>query len=412
MRKLATAIILAVVLAGGWFIVEQVGRVRLRDAIAQTRAQLGPDGSFTYASAKPAPFRLGADFTAVQVRRHGMVMNTGRLSFSRVFGRRIGHAVLQDVQVEANGVSLHADRIVADRIVADRLRAEPAHGSPEFGDLDLGSLQADLIETHAQATPGVGVRLAHLSMHQDAHVDGGFSQDSTATGIVVLGGGGPVATAARGTVHVERAAALGPVESRSSLGDLVVPVQSSLGRALGQFGILGAHGSMQSSARYDPQAQRVAAGPTVLQLDGIGRLEVTLGMDRLPAASPSGDAAVPSAQQMLQRVAQARLTGLALTYDDAGLAGDVIATFAQRAGATPAQFRAAISANIEQHMQGEPDGPQLQFQQQAVRFLSDPRRFVITLQPPSPLPLPALALLNQLAPADAARSVGLHVKAD
>ena len=398
MRRLtAAAAILVVVSACGWLILQHVARARMDASIAQFRSQLGPDSRFTYATAKPAPLRLGADFTGARVARPGLVITASRVAFSHGPINGLDHARLRDVRVEANGAVVHADDVHVSAL-----------GSATAPTLRSGTMRADAIDMRLLATPGAA-HIASLSIDVAPDGHGGFAQRDALQRIVVLDGGVielAVADASgRGTARPA-----GLIRSQLAFHGLVVPPPSSLGRALGRLGYDGAHGTMQIAGEYDAGAETLRVDPWTLTLAGISRLTLSLGLDHLPPPHPAGGS--PETPLVLGQLAQMRLAGLSLTYVDDGLAGRVIAQAARSAGTTPDQFRALARASLQAGIASEPAGPRSMLQQQAIRFLDHPRGFALTLRPPTPVPLLALVLLQQMPPEDAARSLGLRLSAD
>ena len=402
MKRLGVAlVILVVVLAGGWLILDQVAKSRLQSSIAQVRASLQPDGSFTYASARAAPLRLGADFTQVQVRWGAVTLQAKTMLLSRVLGNRIGGAVLDDAQLVHDGITLHVDRIQEHHLFS----VGAGGAIPALTDLHVGSLRADGIDTHALAEPGTNAHIASLSFHQVPDGRGGFAQDTSAQQVRLTSRNIQAATIQQVEEH-SRAKA-GTIDTRFALFGITLSAQSSIGAALARYGYDAVTGSAHGVSHYDTGAKSIAFGPSVLALDKVGTVTLQVGLDHLPPGLPGADGT-----QALAELAQSRLTGLLLTYDEAGLTGHVIDTLAKRSGITPAQFRANVTSSLQARIEDEPAGPQRALQQQTVRFLNDPRRFAIALAPPLPMPLLMLALLRQMQPKDAARALGFGATAD
>ena len=408
-RLVTAALVVLVVLAGGWLILRQVAGTHLNATIAQFREQLGPEGHFSYAIATAAPLRLGADFTNAQVTWDGIVLRASAVALGHVFANRIGHASLRGVQLDAQGSRLHASDVEASHVsLVQGVQA----GS--LRRLAVGDLHAEDIEVRLSATPGVGARIRRFSFSAAPDRHGGSFQDATAQQIVLLGDKAPVAAIAEAREHARAISAVhgpGPVDTFVTFRGLALPAASQAGTGLGAFGYDGAHGTMRLAAHYDPAAATLTLDPWTLVLDRVGQLTLALGLDQLPTWWQA-DAGGLSQQEVLRQSLRMRLTGLSLTYDDAGLASHVISALASRAGVTPAQFRALLTGKLEAQMQFGASGPRSLFQQQAVRFLNDPRRLVLSVNPPMPLPLLTLALLQQLSPQQAAESAGLSLRAD
>ena len=408
MKRLGVAlVVLVVALAGGWLILDQVVKSRLHSSIAQFRASLQPDGSFTYATASAAPLRLGADFTQPQVRRGAVTLQAKSMALSRVLGNGVGVAVLDDVYMTQNGhmaqnrVTLHAERIEAHHLSS----LASGNAMPAVSDLLVGSLRADGIDAQTLSDPGTRAHIATLSFDQQPNGQGGTTQDMTARQVSMTSHNAQTATVRQAEEHSRVKA--GVIDTRFALGGMALSTQSSIGAALGRYGYGAVTGSAHGVSHYDTGAKSIAFGPSVLALDKVGTVTLQVGLDHLPPELPGADGT-----QALAELAQSRLTGLRVTYDDAGLTGHVIDTLAKRSGITPVQFRANVTSSLQTRLEGEPEGPQRMLEQQALRFLNDPRRFAITLAPPSPMPLLVLGLLRQMQPKDAARALGFGATAD
>ena len=391
MKRLAAAlVVLAILLTGGWFVLRQVAQNRLQDGIAQFRAGLGPDGTFTYASATTAPWRLGADFTDARVSRAGVVTTASHVALSRVGSGHVGRAVLRDVHLDGDGVGAGAAAI-------DAADVSPGAGGAADGRLWIGKLRAHDIELHASAHPGESLRIADAALDQRQDGPDRFTQQAAFDGVGLSSGGTPIGTAGHVAEHARWSRDGRAVADTDSAG-LWFPPASALGQQLGQFGYQGARGTAHTGLRYDREAGTMVVEPFALRLDGIGVLTVSLGLDHLPELEGRSIAAM--------LMAQASLTGLTLRYDDAGLAGRVVATMAQRAGVTPAQYLEALTASLNGN-QPNRNG------QQAIHFLNDPRHFVIALRPPAPLSASGLAALQGRASQDEIiRALGFSFTAD
>lgn len=390
-RIAAALVVLAIVLTGGWFVLRQVAQERLQSGIAQFRAGLGPDGAFTYATATAVPWRLGADFTDARVRRQGVVTTAAHVALSRVGANHIGRATLRDIHLDGDGLVASAAGIDAADLSSDAGTAAPAQG-----EVWIGRLRAHGIELHAGANPVASLRIEAVALDQKPDGQGGFRQQATFDGVGVGSVGGPVGAAGQVVEHA-RWSRDGRALADSDVTGLWFPPASALGQQLGQFGYQGARGTAHTSLRYDGQAGTMLIEPVTVRLDGIGVLALSLGLDQLPALEGRAVGAM--------LLGRASLTGLTLRYDDAGLAGHVLATMAQRSGVTPAQFVQGLTANLNGNMPNR-NGVE------AIRFLNDPRHFVVTLRPPAPLSAAGLAALQGSAQDDILRALGFSFKAD
>ncbi len=397
LRRLAAAlVVLALVLAGGWFVLRQVAQNRLQSGIAEFRAGLGPDGEFTYATATAVPWRLGADFTDARVRRLGVVTTAAHVALSRVGSNRIGRATLRDVHLDGDGVDASAAGIDAADLSSDAGSAAPVQSEASKGEVWIGRLHAHGIELHASANPAASMRIEAVALDQQPDGQGGFSQQATFDGVGVGSDGGPVGAAGQVVEHA-RWSRDGRALADSDVTGLWFPPASALGQQLGQFGYQGTRGTAHTTLRYDGQAGTMLVEPITVRLDGIAVLALSLGLDRLPALEGRAISAM--------LMSRASLTGLTLRYDDAGLAGHVLATMAQRSGVTPAQFVQALTANLNGNLPNR-NGVE------AIHFLNDPRHFVVTLRPPTPLSAAGLAALQGSAQDDILRALGFGFKAD
>ena len=406
-RVAAGLLVLVLLLGGGWLVLRHLAETRLQDAIAQFRASLGPDDRFTYASAEPAPLHLGAVFTAARLRWQGADMDVARMTLAGLGRNRLGSAHYEDVHFRGNGVA----GTVAG-IDASDVSAPEGSRSLRWNALSIGGLGLHDLAVRADNFPGAGVRVAdlHISQIPDGH--GGMVQDARIQEFRIQGADGqPVASI--GTLTHHASGSPDAMLATTGIAGIVIAPDSALGQRLAQIGYPGATGDGRSVIRYSAQsgatpgaAGRLDLDPVSIRLAGVGRLAMTLGLDRLPPLA----AGQVTATQLNQQMMQARLTGLTLTYDDAGLVGHALAALAQRSGMTVSQLRAALVQTLQQRAAADGGAG---FEQQAIRFLDDPRHLLISLHPPAPLPLSELATLQAPAgPADAIRTLGLDVKAD
>ena len=390
-RVAAALAVLAILLAGGWFVLRQVAQGRLQDGIAQFRAGLGPDGEFTYATATAAPWRLGADFTDARVRRDGVVTTASQVALSRVGRHRIGRAVLRDVRLDGNGIG--ASAAMAD--ISDL--SLNGRAAPAQCDIWTGRMRARDIELHTSTGPAGSMRIASAALDQQHDGGDGFVQQAAFEGVSLDSGGAPVGSATHIAEHARWSASRRALADTDATG-LWLPPASPLGQQLDRFGYQGARGIAHTSLRYDGQVGTMLIEPLTIRLDGIGMLTLSLGLDHLPLSD------VPRADAM--SMARASLTGLTLRYDDAGLAGHMLGTMARRAGVTQAQYTAALTASLNGNLPNR-NG------QEAIRFLNDPQRFVVALHPPAPLSAASLLSLQGGASQDEViRRLGFSFQAD
>lgn len=397
MNKLAAAAVLVAVMLGlGVFGAERLGQNRLHDAVALFRSRLGPGDSFTYRRARAAWWRSGADFTDARLQRGAMLLTASELRLSHIGDQRVKRAALRDAELRSGGISLHAARLE----VRD---ASARPGGADETAVRIGGASMTGVEARLPAAGGISVRISRVGFNQTPD-GGGLGQHSTAEGIEIRDGDGGTllrvagwsqASTTRGEVTVS-----GYRFQGFSAGQ-----EGRLARTLGQLGYRQLSGDGEGTVMFRSKPGLLDFGPATERLDGIGRIESRLVLTGVPVSALPG----PTAAQL----AQASLTGASLSFEDAGLAARVLRLFASRSGMAPDQFRNVLAAELRQRLAA---GPQPMFEQAAeqaaIRFLADPRRFAITLQPPAPLPMAALAALRGQPPDDAVRSLGLGISAD
>ncbi|RFD19878.1 hypothetical protein DY926_08845 [Komagataeibacter melaceti] len=123
MKKLYPAIplLVLVLLVGGWG-VHHFSERRLEAGIADFRASLGHDATFSYATARPRTLARGAHFTAVTYHNPAMTLTAadvrlGGLTGNNVQGEKIGSLVLRDVKVMTPDSTISLDRVALTNLV-------------------------------------------------------------------------------------------------------------------------------------------------------------------------------------------------------------------------------------------------------------------------------------------------------
>ncbi|MBE7730647.1 hypothetical protein [Komagataeibacter sp. FXV3] len=123
MKKLYPAIplLILVLLVGSWG-VHHFAQRRLEAGIADFRASIGPDATFSYATARPRTLARGAHFTAVTYHNPAMTLiaadvRLGGLTGNNVQGEKIGSLVLRNVKVMTTSNTISLDQVELGNLV-------------------------------------------------------------------------------------------------------------------------------------------------------------------------------------------------------------------------------------------------------------------------------------------------------
>ncbi|MBL7238230.1 hypothetical protein IFJ82_15025 [Novacetimonas hansenii] len=157
MKKIFPALpmVALVLVVGGWGL-HHFAQRRLEAGIADFRAAIGPDASFSYATAKPRTLARGARFTAVTYHNPAMTLTAasvrlGGMKGNNVQGEKIGRVILQKVQVMAWGNTFSLDEVDLSDLTLPN-GARPAGDTPQslgFDSLVLG--EGDFTNLHIAA---------------------------------------------------------------------------------------------------------------------------------------------------------------------------------------------------------------------------------------------------------------------
>ncbi|CUW46221.1 MULTISPECIES: hypothetical protein [Novacetimonas] len=151
----ALPMVALVLVVGGWGL-HHFAQRRLEAGIADFRAAIGPDASFSYATAKPRTLARGARFTAVTYHNPAMTLTAasvrlGGMKGNNVQGEKIGRVILQKVQVMAWGNTFSLDEVDLSDLTLPN-GARPAGDTPQslgFDSLVLG--EGDFTNLHIAA---------------------------------------------------------------------------------------------------------------------------------------------------------------------------------------------------------------------------------------------------------------------
>ncbi|WP_239019978.1 hypothetical protein [Novacetimonas maltaceti] len=177
----ALPMVALVLVVGGWGL-HHFAQRRLEAGIADFRAAIGPDASFSYATAKPRTLARGARFTAVTYHNPAMTLTAanvklGGMKGNNVQGEKIGSVVLQKVQVMAWGNTFSLDEVDLSDLTLPN-GARPAGNAPQslgFDSLVLGEGDFTNLHIAAPATQTdmtvAHMRISDYGLGQSSHLD-------------------------------------------------------------------------------------------------------------------------------------------------------------------------------------------------------------------------------------------------
>ncbi|UFN51154.1 hypothetical protein LPC08_11380 [Roseomonas sp. OT10] len=209
------------------------------------------------------------------------------------------------------------------------------------------------------------------------------------------------------------------------------------GSQLDELGYKGVAGGLTMAARTEDSGRHLFLEPLQIDLSEMGRLELRMEMTELPPREP-GQVIDPIGQ--LMAYPQARLVGLTFSYQDAGLAPRLMAQQAALSGVPEQQYRESLAAGVlampapwsgpgaggapaaRKPGAGAPKGgagvamggpsPEERAVREAVaRFLRQPGRLTLALNPPQPLRLGEMQGAV-MAPGGPVRVLGLTATAE
>ncbi|AHI26774.1 hypothetical protein [Komagataeibacter swingsii] len=139
MKKLYPAIplLVLVLLVGSWG-VHHFAQRRLEAGIADFRASIGPDATFSYATARPRTLARGAHFTAVTYHNPAMTLiaadvRLGGLTGNNVQGEKIGSLVLRNVKVMTPSNTISLDQVELGNLVLPNTARAAGDMAPPLG---------------------------------------------------------------------------------------------------------------------------------------------------------------------------------------------------------------------------------------------------------------------------------------
>ncbi|WP_239020269.1 hypothetical protein [Novacetimonas pomaceti] len=177
----ALPMVALVLVVGSWGL-HHFAQRRLEAGIADFRAAIGPNASFSYATAKPRTLARGARFTSVTYHNPAMTLTAasvrlGGMKGNNVQGEKIGSVVLQKVQVMAWGNTFSLDEVDLSDLTLPN-GARPVDNAPQslgFDSLVLGEGVFTNFHLAAPATQTdmtvAHMRVDHYGLGQASHLD-------------------------------------------------------------------------------------------------------------------------------------------------------------------------------------------------------------------------------------------------
>lgn len=430
----------------GWLAARHAEHVMLDKSIDSFRQAIGPDASFTYKKAWPGLLGRSVKFTQLVFRQGPETITADEAEISKLGtaedeAKRIGHLSFRNFQLADPAGSLHLDDLSLEGVTLPA-GGDDKHGTPAQGleikhaeasrlhgfisglqsDLsatglkvdDYGSSEASRLEAKdvllstdvapqrhitAHSIMLDGVDLAGL--YSSLATGGSYEPHNGTRDIQVDGlgvdGTGPLLRVAKLSSHSTRSDA--SEQEVSSLQGLELWPDVPNLSILPALGYDRFRGSLVLNDTHDYKAGKLHVATFSLDAPGMGRL--TLDGD----FSQTSTAALLSAG-----AADMQVMAMNMSYKDHGLLPKVLAASAKARGVTAQELTTSLQTQLAP--QGSaPDAPLPQI----ARYLAHPGGgpLTITLHPPQPLPMMAIAAsISMLISApQVAQQIGLTVHA-
>jgi hypothetical protein len=428
----ATAIVLASA-GGGWAWALHEGRAELDVAVARVRAQIGPNGSLTYASSSVNPLSRSADLSGVAMRLPSGSLVTadavhlvagdgdGRIAALRVTGMRASGAAtdgaISAAFLDASGIAVPpgaaerkvdpADVTVASAtfrglsyaamgtsVQADGFRLSD-YGSGHRSTLSVTALSVAVPSTEHVDHVALGrievdgldlatlVNAAERNLPPPAISSGGVR--FALAGLHVSNQGEDVLSAASAELSATAAANGASSDGRMELsGVLVRPVDDTTRREFAEAGLseLSLDASVPTS--YAVAGGRLRGSPSI-RVAGLGTLSLAVEMAHVDLTAFQGGNFDPA--EMARVGSQAQIVSLEAHYADSGLLGRLLEATARRYGTSKDQVRAAAvqALQADRILDALPHGAEIKAS--LASFVSDGGSLVVGIHPKEPISL-------------------------
>lgn len=430
----------------GWLAARHAEHVMLDKSIDSFRQSLGPDTSFTYQKAWPGLLGRSVKFSGLVFRQGPETITADEAEISKLAAsgeepHRIGHLTFRNFQLADPAGSLHLDALRMDDVTLPSKADEP-QGSPaqaleiRHAEADklhgfVSSLQSDLSAQSLIIDDYGASNASRLEAH-DAKLstDVAPQRHITAASLILDGldlaglyaslSAGTPYTAHNGTrdIQVEklsvegtgpllRLAALHSHATRTDTAEKEVSSVQNLElwpevpnlSMLTALGYDRFRGSIVLNDTHDFKAGKLHVDEFSLDAPGMGRLNL------------DGDFSQTSTTALLSAGAgDMQVMALNITYTDHGLVEKALDAAAKARGVKPEELTAALQSQFA------PPSPTASVPlTQVATYLRHPGKgpLTITLRPPQPLPMMAVAAaISMLSTSpQVAQQVGLTIKA-
>lgn len=451
------ALVIAAAAGGGYLWAEHAGNADLQQAAQQIRAALGPNGSFTYASATVHPFQHAADLYQVALRApSGDLYTAAHVTVVSGGTGRITALRAQDLRLVGSSApgALTASELKATDITfpapppGQPMKIDPA--AVTLGDLtlfgltftqpgtaatlttlelrDYGAGRASTLTAAGLSVPVASVQhLDHVGLSRFVAsgidlasalnaVEHHATPPDLAVGKVRVELDGLVASDGASDILAVRKASLsgtsgaGGANTSSNLvlaGVSVTPPAGTPSSAeLASAGLATLRGGLTSEATYVLAGGHVSTTST-LQVDGIGKLVFAMQMAHVDALVFASGKPDPAALLAMARDAQ--LVSASATFTDGGMLDRVLALGTQKTGKPASELRELAVLRISQDPSFDTWSGGQQLRAALAGFLARGGTIGVSVHPAVPISLLALSQDQDDSPAAMATLLGLSV---